>query len=394
MFKTGTPIITVEHLIGGTISATEAPQVSNADKQRLSSYILKIGDIVFSRVGSIDRNGLVTTNEDGWLFSGRLLRIRFLKSGISPQFISNQFSTKKFIDSVKEVAVGQTMPSLNTKIIAHLLIYLPPLPEQKAIAKVLSDTDSLIESLDALIDKKKAIKQGAMQELLTGKRRLPGFAKSNGYKQTDVGVIPEDWEIVIFGKISHMNGRIGWQGLKQNEFTSNRDDPFLITGMDFRGNSIDWENIYHISQKRYDEAVPIQLRPNDVLMTKDGTIGKTLFVDHIPYPHMASLNSHLLVFRPIDSSYEPIFLFFILNSKYFFDHIEKEKSGTTFFGLSQTATSKFLLPLPPLPEQKAIAKVLADMDSEIEALERKRDKYKQIKKGMMEQLLTGKVRLV
>lgn len=154
------------------------------------------------------------------------------------------------------------------------------------------------------------------------------------------------------------------------------------------------EEVYRIPLKRYQEATPIQLRVDDVLITKDGTIGKLLFVDNIPHPGMASLNSHLLVFRPIDRQYVPKFLFYQLASPTFAKHIDLHKSGTTFFGLTQSATGKYPVVLPSIAEQTAIAEVLTDMDVEIAALEARRDKTRAIKQGMMQQLLTGRIRLV
>jgi len=162
----------------------------------------------------------------------------------------------------------------------------------------------------------------------------------SGYKQTEVGLIPEEWDILPFEKVSMMKGRIGWQGLNQNEFTFNYEQPYLITGMNFKDGAIRWDEVYHVSEERYNIAKEIQLRSGDVLMTKDGTIGKLLFVDEIPYPHKATLNSHLLVFRPFKNSYFPKYLYYNLASPYFFNHIEIHKSGTTFFGISQESVGK------------------------------------------------------
>lgn len=114
-----------------------------------------------------------------------------------------------------------------------------------------------------------------------------------------------------------MKGRIGWQGLNQTEFTTNNDEPYLITGMNFKNGAIRWDEVYHVSDERYEIAKEIQLKSGDVLMTKDGTIGKLLYVDYIPYPHKASLNSHLLVFRPLNNSYNPKYLYYHLFSPYF-----------------------------------------------------------------------------
>ncbi len=370
----GTPIITVEHLGERGVVHVNLPRVSETDKKRLNAYILKEGDVVFSRVGSVDRNALIKSNEKGWLFSGRLLRVRINTQTEFPQYLSHHFHTPEFKNRVLSVAVGQTMASLNTKILKGVKVLLPPTKtEQEAIAKTLSDTDAFIESLEQLITKKRRIKQGAMQKLLQPTARD---------------------DVKRLGDISLLKGRIGWQGLKQTEFTNNADEPFLITGMNFKDGAIRWEEVYHISEERYDIAKDIQLKRDDVLMTKDGTIGKVLYVDHIPNPNKATLNSHLLLFRPIQDSYHPKYLYYQLNSKRFKDFVEMNKSGTTFFGLSQGAVSNYPFLSPPLDEQKKIAVILSDMDNEITALETKLAKTRQIKQGMMAELLTGSIRLV
>ena len=176
----GTPIITVEHLSEHGIIHHSLPLVSDADRSRLKSYGLRTGDIVFSRVGSVDRNSLVSKEEEGWLFSGRLLRVRTLDSTTYPPYLSYHFHSEPFKKRVRGVAVGQTMASLNTQILKAVCVVLPTTPEQRAIAEALSDVDGLLAALEALIAKKRAVKQAAMQQLLTGKSRLPGFSGSWG----------------------------------------------------------------------------------------------------------------------------------------------------------------------------------------------------------------------
>lgn len=211
-----------------------------------------------------------------------------------------------------------------------------------------------------------------------------------GYKQTEIGVIPHDWSIVKFKDVSFMKGRIGWQGLNQNEFTSNSDEPFLITGMNFKDGAIRWNEVYHVSYERYEIAKEIQLCNDDVLMTKDGTIGKLLYVENIPYPHKATLNSHLLVFRPLNKLYSPKYLYYNLQSPYFIKHIEQTKSGTTFFGVSQESVGEYKLILPPLKEQLAIGTALSDVDELINRLEKFIEKKHNIKRGAMQELLRPK----
>ena len=141
----GTPIITVEHLGENRITRNNLPRVSDEDRARLSRYSLQDGDIVFSRVGSVDRRALVRSEEDGWLFSGRCLRVRVDKKRICPQFLSWVFGLEGFKEHIRRVAVGATMPSINTKILSEISVYFPPLAEQKAIAAVLGALDDKIE---------------------------------------------------------------------------------------------------------------------------------------------------------------------------------------------------------------------------------------------------------
>lgn len=214
-----------------------------------------------------------------------------------------------------------------------------------------------------------------------------------GYKKTEVGIIPIDWKVKPLLEVSTMKGRIGWQGLKKEEFNNKYSDPFLITGMNFKDGEIRWNEVYHVPEDRYEIAKDIQLKDEDVLMTKDGTIGKLLYVSKIPYPFKATLNSHLLLFRPKNKSYDSKFLYYQLSSTYFKQFIEENKSGTTFFGISQESVGKYPVILPSIQEQKAIANSLTDSDNLIQNLMTLVEKKKAIKQGAMQDLLTGKKRL-
>ena len=142
----GTPIITVEHLGDNRILHNEPPCVSDSDRDRLSKYSLKPGDIVFSRVGSVDRRALVRDGEDGWLFSGRCLRVRAQPEKIDSAFLSYYLGHESVKNYIRAVAVGATMPSINTKILSQLPVSYPPiLEDQKAIAHMLGTLDDKIE---------------------------------------------------------------------------------------------------------------------------------------------------------------------------------------------------------------------------------------------------------
>ena len=142
--STGTPIVTVEHLGNRRFSKQNLPLVSDDDKKRLSKYLLQEGDIVFSRVGSVDRCSYVTSAENDWLFSGRCLRVR-CGNNCHPLFLYYYFCKESVKQYIKSIAVGATMPSINTKLMAEIPILLPKLEEQRCIADFLSSFDDKIE---------------------------------------------------------------------------------------------------------------------------------------------------------------------------------------------------------------------------------------------------------
>ena len=170
-----------------------------------------------------------------------------------------------------------------------------------------------------------------------------------------IGDIPQTWKK---GRIKYnyfLKGRIGWQGLKADEFIE--DGPYyLVTGTDFENGRIAWDRCYHISEQRFIEAPEIHIRKGDLLITKDGTVGKVALIDSLP--HKASLNSHLLIVRPTSKLYDNGFLFWIFQSSIFEKYCGLSQNGSIMASLSQEKMSNFSFPLPSLPEQTAIAAYL------------------------------------
>ena len=145
--KFGTPIVTVEHLGNKNFTTQNLPCISDKDKERLSKYILKEGDVVFSRVGSVDRCSYVSKLYNGWLFSGRCLRVRPKNLlNLDSLFLYYYFTNPKVKTFIRNIAVGATMPSINTKLLNEIPISLPSLPIQQKIAAILSSLDEKIET--------------------------------------------------------------------------------------------------------------------------------------------------------------------------------------------------------------------------------------------------------
>ena len=149
--ETGTPIVTVEHLGNRVFTEQNLPRVSDSDKARLIKYTLSTGDIVFSRVGSVDRCSYVDKSHDGWMFSGRCLRVRPTEP-VDSLYLYYYFCLEETKQFVRSIAVGATMPSINTKLLGEVEIALPDLNNQKRIAAVLSSLDDKIENNQKLND--------------------------------------------------------------------------------------------------------------------------------------------------------------------------------------------------------------------------------------------------
>ena len=286
--------------------------------------------------------------------------------------------SKNFYAEVAKYTAKSSVDSVRRQMIAGMVISLPSAEEQEKIVGVLSDVDTLITDLQKLIRKKKDIRQGTMQMLVTGKKRLDWF--------------DGEWVKINLSKNSKLKARIGWQGLTTAEYLD-EGYSYLITGTDFKDGQIDWNGCHYVDYNRYEQDPNIQVSNGDLLLTKDGTIGKVAYVADLTRP--ATLNSGVFLVKPITDAYIAHFMFYVLESSVFKDFLQQLSAGSTINHLYQKDLVKFDLYVPPTKEeQEAIAGILFDMDSDIHRLEKKLSKYQKIKQGMMEELLTGKVRLM
>lgn len=366
----GTPIVTTEHFKNGILPLVgkDIPQIGIEDLKRMSSYTLTKDDIVFSRVGSVDINALVTVRQKGWLFSGRVLRVRPFKQTDSLYLHYGLLKHSVRSDIVSR-AVGLTMASINTKILGETELSLPPLNEQRRIASALTSIDNLIASLGKLIEKKKNIKQGAMQQLLTGKTRLKGFTEPWVYRKISEIATTSSGGTPSRSIPNYYYGDIKW-----------------FTTTELKDNYL-YDSVEHITREALNNSSAKMFSANTILMAMYGaTIGK-LGVLKEP----STTNQACCAIKCNDIV--EIFLFYILlyNRK----SIIEKGCGAGQPNISQAIVNELSFLVPPCEkEQQAIATILTKMDNEITALEAKRAKYEAIKQGMMQQLLTGKIRLI
>jgi len=197
--------------------------------------------------------------------------------------------------------------------------------------------------------------------------------------------IPEEWSFERIVDNSTLKGRIGWQGLTTAEYRQ-QGEFYLVTGTDFKDGRIDWKNCVYVDEERYSQDTNIQLKKGDVLVTKDGTIGKIAYIDTLPLP--ATLNSGVFVIRPVNNEYLTLFLFYILNSNYFVIFLNRLTAGSTINHLYQKDFVNFHFPIPLYTEQQKITSILSNVDNLISSYNSLIESTKKLKKGLMQKLLT------
>ena len=181
-----------------------------------------------------------------------------------------------------------------------------------------------------------------------------------------------------------LRARIGWQGLRSDEFKA--EGPYLVTGVDFHNGRVDWDDCYHVTEERYAQDKGIQLHEHDLLITKDGTIGKTAVV--VDCPEKATLNSGVFVVRAINNEVVPEFLHYVLHSHWFDLFVRNVLTGSTIKHLNQEKFYKFTFEAPDVPTQKKIVEVLESIDAVIDKTREIIEKYRNLKKGALEDFVS------
>ena len=369
-FGTGVPIVNymdvfehpglrVEHLSGRV----------NLSPEEIRNFAVRLGDVFFTRTSeTVEEIGVAAVMLDepcDTVFSGFILRARSRNGRLDHRYKQYCFAPKIVRSQIVTNATYTTRALTNGRVLSAVCIAVPPEPEQRAIAEVLSDVDGLIGALGTLIAKKRAIKKATMQQLLTGKTRLPGFS--------------EEWETKRLGEIVSIRN--------QKVLSLNVDPDTPCVGLDHIGSGDG--RLLEFSTARHSTSSKYRFFAGDVLFGRlRSYLRKFWYADRNGictteiWPLMVDTEQ-------IDSG----FLHAIVQTDSFAS-AASISYGTHMPRSDWDVVKNFEVRLPQVHEQRAIAAVLFDMDAEIAALERRRDKTLAIKQGMMQQLLTGRVRLV
>ena len=319
--------------------------ISKEHFKKLSSCELKEGDFIISMMGTIGKCMMVPCKYEAGIMDSHLIRIRLNKSKIDSELLLHYFSSSILTNQVNKLSVGGIMDGLSSKIVKNISVPLPPTKaEQTAIAEALNDADALIAELEKLIAKKKAIKQGAMQELLKPKA---------------------GWEVRLLGDFLDYEQPTKYV-VADTEYNDHNQTPVLTAGKTF------------ILGYTNEEFGVFNNHP--VIIFDDFTTA-TKYID---FPFKVK-SSAMKILKPKKD----------VNLRFVFEVMQTIKFDSTDhkrYWISEYRNIEVKVPRPD--EQDHISKILSDMDAEIEVLEKKLDKYKMLKQGLMQNLLTGKIRLI
>lgn len=326
--------------------------------------VFKEGDVLFGKLRAylqkywLAKSDGVCSTEIWVLVANRSLLI--------PELLFQFVKIDSFIE-IASLAYGTHMPRSDWNVVKNYLVRLPTLAEQEAIAEALSDADAFIEALEQLITKKRQVKQGAMSELLTGKKRLPGFSE-----KWETEKVWEFGEVVTGGTPptiieKYWNGNIPW--VTPTDISSQKD--ISTTEREITSDGL---------------GALRKLSANSVLITCIASIGKNAILRKD-----GACNQQINAIVP-NRNYNADFLYYLFeNNK---QYLLANAGITATSIISKKDFSELMFSAPKLFEQTAIAEILSDMDAEITALEKKLVKAREIKQGMMSMLLTGRIRLI
>ncbi len=374
----GRPFLRSQNVGLGNLILKDIAFISDEIHNTFKATEIEKNDVFLNITGaSIGRSAIADERVQNGNVNQHVCIIRTIEDELNPNFLNYFLLSKKGQKQIDSFQAGGNRQGLNFGQIKSFQIPLPPHPEQQAIASALSEVDALITALEQLITKKRNIKQGAMQQLLTGEKRLPGFGGA--------------WEVKKLGEVgSFSKGK----GIRKDEVVS-EGLPCIRYGEIYttHNNYIKSFKSF-ITQSLANES--IEIKTGDLLFAGSGEtaeeIGKCVaFVGD----EKVFAGGDIVILRPSSINNNSLFLGFLLNNPIVTKQKVRMGQGDAVVHISGKNLSEIQIPLPPTKdEQTAIAQILTDMDAEIEALEQKQAKYKAIKQGMMQELLTGKTRLV
>ncbi len=376
---------------------------ATATTDEIERFRLQSGDVLITKDSEawndIGVPALVEDTQDDIVSGYHLALLRPFPERVDGGYLFRVLQSPAVAYQFHVEANGVTRYGLSHRAIRSVWLPLPPLAEQAAIVRFLDHADRRIRRY--IRAKQKLIKLLEEQkQILIHRAVTRGLAPNVRLKPSGVewlGEVPAHWaEAIKIKYVSSLKGRLGWQGLKAGEYTS--EGPYIVSSAHFRNHKINWKICPHVTQERYEMDKHIQLAHGDILLMKDGAaMGKLAFVDELP--GLACLNSHLLLFRPLADNggiaYLPQFMFYYMQTECFQGYAQVNGTGATFLGISQESIGNHTVCLPPISEQTAVVEYLnhetADLDTTTASANRQIDLLREYHTRLIADVVTGKL---
>ena len=386
----GRPFVRSQNVGWGKLDLSDVAYITETVHSTFLGSEIKRDDVLLNITGaSIGRCAKADIQVIGGNVNQHVCIIRVDGSKFVPVVLVELINSSVGQNQIDSFQAGGNREGLNFAQVRQLKFALPlTVVEQTAIANVLSDSDALIDALEQLIAKKQAIKSATMQQLLTGRTRLPAFAlrpdgTPKGYKPSELGDIPEDWEVVCLGDIGQ-----SLIGLTYSPKDVSDDGVLVLRSSNVQNGRLAYEDCVFVQMELPDR---VMVKEGDILIcVRNGSrqlIGKCALIDNSAQAF--AFGAFMSVYRT--EAYG--FVFYQFQSDIIQSQIN-ETMGATINQITNRDMSRFKIMMPKcIEEQTAIATILSDMDNELQALTQKLEKARALKQGMMQQLLTGKIRL-
>lgn len=335
---------------------------------------LKTGDLVMVQSGHVGHSAVIPLELNNTAAHALIIITNPIKKN-NPYFFNYEFQTQKAKGNINNITTGNTIKHILSSEMKKFSIYTTKYEEQTKIADLLEDIDNLINLHQCKYEKLVNIKKAMLEKMFPKNSSKVPEIRFKGFT--------EDWNFHKLQEVATMKARIGWQGLTQKEFLD-EGDYYLITGTDFDKGIIDFKNCHYIGEDRYNQDINIQIKNDDVLITKDGTIGKVAYVENMDKP--ATLNAGVFVIRGKNKDICNLYLYHYLAAPFLLDYADKQATGGTIKHLNQNVLVNFPIPMPKAEEQQKIGAFFKDLDGLIALHRSKYDKLINIKKAMLEKM--------
>ena len=351
-----------------------AATITAAGIANSSAVIHPAGTVVLSRDAGVGKSAIIKTEMAvsqhfmAWQCGANLdnIYLYYWLQAAKPEF--------------ERIAMGNTIKTIGLPFFRNLRIAQPPVPEQRAIAAALSDVDALLAKLDQLIAKKRDLKQAAMQQLLTGQTRLPGFSGA--------------WEVKRLGDIGKCLRGVSYRGDADLSSYDTNNTKLLIRSNNVQDASVVTTDLQFVNSERVSDNQLLQISDIIICMANGSKalVGKAGFFN-VRDGYEYTFGAFMGCFRSNSANADGKFVFYQFQTERYRNHINNLLAGSSINNLTPGSIKSLEFSMPSLHEQSAIATILSEMDAEIIALEARRDKTRALKQGMMQELLTGRIRL-